>query len=338
MAKHLKEYQCAQIISLLDEGFDIDYISTKFDIHRTTVMRIKKRFDETNDFSHRGGNGRPSKNSLALSGLIKGINKKEPKNSLRKIAKAIEKRSNVSISHASIRNYLNDMNKFAYSAINKPRLSKRNIKLRFELSRTILKTNFEQIKNIIFSDESKFEVFSTNRSTCVWREPGRGLEEQFLNHTVKYGGASVMVWGCFSYYGVGKLVFIDGIMDAAKYVSILSDNLIDSRNMLGIQNMIFQQDNDPKHTSRLAREYLMENNIQTLKWPAQSPDMNPIENLWAIVKRKVEVLQPKSKNELKEAIIQAWSEITPEITMKLVFSFKKRARQLYNVEGHHISY
>lgn len=66
--------------------------------------------------------------------------------------------------------------------------------------------------------------------------------------------------------------------------------------------------------------------------------MNPIENLWAIVKARVAELQPKNKVQLKEAIINSWNSITSETTMNLVSSFKNRARELYNAKGHHTSY
>ena len=96
-----------------------------------------------------------------------------------------------------------------------------------------------------------------------------------------------MVWGCFSYHGVGKLVFIDGKMDAAKYVDILSNNLEESAIMMGLGSYTFQQDNDPKHTSKLAKSYFYDKNIDLLPWPARSPDLNPIETLRAFIKKKL---------------------------------------------------
>lgn len=73
-----------------------------------------------------------------------------------------------------------------------------------------------------------------------------------------------MVWACFSYYGIGRLVFIDGTMDAVKYVSILANNLPQSASEMGLSEFIFQQDNDPKHTSKLAEVFFTKNHIKKL--------------------------------------------------------------------------
>jgi hypothetical protein len=179
----------------------------------------------------------------------------------------------------------------------------------------------KEIKKIIFTDESKFNLVNSDGKCFVWREPSTGLLMKNLTPTVKFGGGSVMVWGCFSYHGVGKLVFIDGKMDAAKYVDILSNNLEESAIMMGLGSYTFQQDNDPKHTSKLAKSYFYDKNIDLLPWPAQSPDLNPIETLWALIKKKLEGMIFKNRHELKEAILREWNGIPKELCEELALSF-----------------
>lgn len=90
-----------------------------------------------------------------------------------------------------------------------------------------------------------------------------------------------MVWGCISTSGVGELVFIDGIVDKSKYLEILKQNLIKSATDMNIRGTFkFYQDNDPKHKSRIVQEYLLYNYPKVLHPLPQSPDLNPIENLW----------------------------------------------------------
>ena len=88
-----------------------------------------------------------------------------------------------------------------------------------------------------------------------------------------------MVWGCMSASGIGHLAEVESKMNAQKYVHILSNHLIQSAEELGIgDDLIFQSDNDPKHTSFKAQAWLRESLIETLEWPPQSPDLNIIEH------------------------------------------------------------
>ena len=91
----------------------------------------------------------------------------------------------------------------------------------------------------------------------------------------KFGGGSVMLWGCFSTAGVGNLTKIDGTMNASYFVDILADNLPESiQDLHGQNHVVFQQDNDPKHSAKITKALLAEQkNIEVMEWPAQSPDL-----------------------------------------------------------------
>jgi len=191
---------------------------------------------------------------------------------------------------------------------------------------------------VIFSDESKFCLNNSGGRSFVWRKPHSQLDSKHINPTVKFGGGSIMVWGCFSSKGFGKLVLIDGIMYKYQYVSIWANNLQGSVNIFNFDRYIFQQDNDPKHTSFHTKEFINRNMIELLNWPAQSPDLNPIENVWADIKRKLSGKVFKYKNDLWEAIKEIWEGYDVGYAVNLINSMKSRVLECLRCNGGHISY
>uniref|UniRef100_A0AAZ3PFP1 Tc1-like transposase DDE domain-containing protein n=1 Tax=Oncorhynchus tshawytscha TaxID=74940 RepID=A0AAZ3PFP1_ONCTS len=123
---------------------------------------------------------------------------------------------------------------------------------------------------IFWSDETRIELFGLNSKRHVWRKPG-------TIPLVKHGGGSIMLCGCFSAAGTGRLVTIEGKMNGAKYRPILDENLLQSTQDLRLgRRFTFQQDNNLKHTSKTTQEWVQDKHLNVLEGPNQSPDLNPI--------------------------------------------------------------
>ena len=110
-------------------------------------------------------------------------------------------------------------------------------------------------KKVFWSDETKFELFGRNSATCVWRKNGTAFKKHNIIPTVKFGGGSIMIWGCFLSKGTGELQVIHDRMNSSMYWEILEKNLKKSATSLGHgRNLVLQHDNDPKHTAKLTKE------------------------------------------------------------------------------------
>ena len=141
---------------------------------------------------------------------------------------------------------------------------------------------------MLWTDESKIELFGHNYRNHEWRKDGEAYPPNNTVQTVKFGGASTMIWGCFSVNGVGKISVIDGKMNAQKYKKILQENLMSSVESLDlISDYIFLQDNDPKHTAKSTKSGCLKIMFYVLQCPRQFLDLNPIGNLWRFLKIQI---------------------------------------------------
>jgi hypothetical protein len=189
----------------------------------------------------------------------------------------------------------------------------------------------------LWSDESKFEI-RYHASRKVWRKDGQRYNPKNTIKTVKHD-KSVMVWGCFSYWGVGRLYRINGIMKKEHYHSILQRQMIPSAAGLFLgRPWIFQQDNDPKHMALINKRYLENKGVNILNWPAQSPDLNPIENLWNELDRQLQNRDCNSEDELFDTLKDGWDDLTAEYMEKLVDSMPRRCAAVIAANGNGTKY
>ena len=188
----------------------------------------------------------------------------------------------------------------------------------------------------MWTDESKFNIFGSDGKQFVRRPPHKEFDPHYTKKTLKFGGGSIMAWGCFSSSGIGHIYLKSDTMTANIYTAILKEIMLpyaeDNMPLL----WIFQQDNDPKYKASIIKRWFQNNGIRQLDWPAQSPDLNPIENLWKIVKDQVAKQKPRNKRDLWEAV-KTWYAIPLSTCHKLVNSMPKRLIEVKK-KGHATKY
>ncbi len=163
-----------------------------------------------------------------------------------------------------------------------------------------------QWSKVLFSYESKFCISFGNQSPRVWRKSGEAHSPSCLKSSVKFP-QSVMIWGSMSSAGVGPLCFLKTNVTAPVYQKFLEHFMLPSTDQLFKDtDLIFQQDLAPVHTAKSTKSWLNDHGVGVLDWPANSPDLNPIENLWGIVKRKMRNKRPE--NEKQETRKCRWAE------------------------------
>ncbi len=183
---------------------------------------------------------------------------------------------------------------------------------------------------VMFSEESKFCISFGNQGPRVWRKRGEAQNPRCLRSSVKFP-QSVMVWGAMSSAGVGPL--FSEVQGQHSRIPGSFRTLLAADQLYGDADFIFQQDLAPAHSAKATSTWFKDHGIPVLNWPANSPDLNPIENLWGIVKRKMLYARPNNAEELKATIRATWALITPEQCHRLIDSMPRRIAAVIQAKG-----
>ena len=176
---------------------------------------------------------------------------------------------------------------------------------------------------VIFSDEKKWNLDGPDGCQYYWHDL---RDEKHWFKKRGHNGGSVMTWGAFGAGGQTDLMIISGRMDSEDYKTMLKDALLPIANNLGGPGWIFQQDNASIHVSWSTLLWFVEAGIDWIEWPALSPDLNPIEDIWGMMVRMVYAngREFNTTEELTRAIKHSWHQIKDETLWNLVQSMHKR--------------
>ena len=248
-------------------------------------------------------------------------------------ASKLQRSMDLKISIRRVQQLLHDASHLRYRRMRKvPSLTDHHIKDRIHWVRDHMSWTSEW-KTVIFSDEKKFNLDGPDGLMYCWHDL-RKKKPEYPRRS--FGGGSVMVWGAIYAGGKSELAVLEGKQNAVSYIQTLGGFLLPILSTNSQTSMIFQQDNAAIHTAHLTKMWLLLKNIKTMDWPAHSPDLNPIENLWGLLARRVyadgRIFQTTS--ELKSTILEEWHNFSIDIIHSLIQSMPNRCISVLNKKGH----
>ena len=323
-------------MAYLSTGLSMAEVSRLCGVHKSTICRLQKKRLELGEEAaaqNKPGSGRPSIVSLGDVSRVLRIIKKYPFFSAVRVKRLLGDM----VAHLSVRMIQKLCVKAGYrahQAARKPMLNERMRLARVAFAVGHLHWTPDQWMKVMFSDESTFRLVRGSKKTVRRRSGSDRYAKEYVVKTVKHSG-SVMVWGCFDgFRGRAGLSFLpkDVTMNAVRYVETLEDHLIEWYHGRGNQWLL--QDSAPCHRAHLTRDFLVDQGIRTIDWPGNSPDLNPIENLWHIMKCMLEQREVTSVPQMKDFIKTIWcTRVTRELCANLARSMPNRLQAVINAEG-----
>ncbi|KAI1003599.1 hypothetical protein K3495_g4608 [Podosphaera aphanis] len=295
-------------VELLKEGNSCRDVAIRVDCSPCVVGRLRKTISNIGSGSK---GGRPSKLTPRLRRQNVHDITNETHRTPKQVATSLKEAHSISVTPQTVRNVLRQAGLKARKKVKKPALISRHRKAQLNFAQKHKEWTIQDWKKVIWSDETKINRICSVGIHYTWRKPQPGLAGRGIVPTLKFEGGNIMIWGCMAWSGPGAMVQVVGKMNAQQYISILQENLtlcMEAASLLEdmppADQLIFQQDNDPKHTARATTSFLRSRDIKCLDWPAQSPDLNPIEHLWEELKRRLGTYHepPKGVGELWQRV------------------------------------
>ena len=325
---------------LVEEGYSYRAVGTRLGISHKTVFRIVHKHRQTGSVGDKPRSGRPKSTTPRQDRILIRKSLGNRRLTAPELRAQMEVQHGVRLASRTVRQRLFKAGLRGCVAAKKPLLRDATVRKRLAFAREHRNWTVAQWESVLWSDESAFQLFCGAKRAHVRRRVGERYSPQCIVPTVKHGGGSLMIWGCMSGLGVGQVYRCEGTMRQDQYIRVLRNHMLPSATALYGQGQafVFQQDNAPCHKARRVSDFLQRSGVVVMDWPAQSPDLNPIEHLWEVLFRKVENKKPSNLNALWQLLQEAWVDIPAATIQKLVHSMPARCAAVVKAKGRHTRY
>ncbi|GFV58776.1 transposable element Tcb2 transposase [Trichonephila clavipes] len=310
---HIDDFMRGRIIGKIEEGRKITDVAREFDIAHSVVSRLWKSFKTTGMCSRRHGGGRVRSTTPAEDRYIVLSAKRNRRTTAQQVANQFLAASGKQISRKTVPRRLRGGGLYARRPVVRVPLTRQHRTARLQWCREHHNWTEQDWPCVLFSDESRFSLSSDCRRQLIWRESGTAYRPENIQEKDRYPTCSIMVWAGIMINGRTRLhVVANGTMTGKRYI----DEVLLPPDCLGSEGLI------------------------CLVWPARSPDLNPIENVWDALGRQVagRNYPPTNKNTLIRALTEEWDKLPQQLLDNVVQSMVRCVECCITLHGGHIPY
>ena len=328
-----KERERFRAHKLLQEGKSELFVATKLKRDIKWVRRQKNRFEELGSFKDRPRKGRPkSLDTRDTERLVKQVKGKERK-STRKMSYSFQTKDKVSVSRETIRKSLKSTGMIPHRKRKVTLLTAAQKEKRVKFAKKYSRTDWSKFA---FWDETESELIPTpnRKNDIIWDDKGIGYQQGQVAHpaSFRYGVALTIK-------GPTKIVPYTGTIKAPNYIEMIDKVIPDINKMLGKKNWTWVQDGAKPHIAKVTLAHLRDNVpkfIPKEDWPANSPDINPIEYANGYVDSEVQAKKSTNIKSLGANVRNQWKNLSPEYCQNLINALPKRLKQIIATKGEYV--
>lgn len=333
----LTQAERERAIGMADMGASQQQIARAYNCSQAAISRLLGRYRQTGRTQDRPRSGRPRVTTLAEDRYIRTTHLR---NRFVTATSTAETALGHPISRRTVLRRLRMSGIRAYRPFRGMALTPLHRQRRLRWATVVRRWQRRHWERVLFTDESRFNLFRNDGRLRVYRRRGERLAQNCIHEVHPYGGGGVLVWGGICGQVRTRMVIIQGNLTGQRYRDEILEPVVVPFIRHQNRGVLLQHDNARPHTARVVQNYLENVDVNVLPWPAQSPDMNPIEHLWDHVDRRLRqrVPLPQNRQQLQQALFEEWDRIPNDVIRRLTTSMRRRILALIDARGAHTRY